>query len=154
MRFIEKDFNCVTLIKDDNSTIDFTFNETFKYTGIHYRKKENPDNIHDLDEIAVPFIGRYITYKGEKPYYNLDITIRGVYLKPEYIFLENEWHKIVNLEKPKRKYFLYPHLICTSSLDAPYHNKPLSYASSIEKISLDNIVSNKEIELDTFNYNF
>jgi hypothetical protein len=152
MRFIENDFNSVSLIKDDNSKIDFMFNERFKYNGVYYKKKENSNNFNDLDEVVVPFIGTYVTYKGSQPYYNVDMTISGVFLKPEYIYI-GEWHKIVNLNQPKRKYFLYPHLICTTSLDEPLHNRPLPYASSIEKISLDNIVSNKEIELYTFENN-
>jgi len=146
MRFFERDFNSATLFKDDETKIDFSCGELFRYTGIYYKKKDNPDNEYDLDEIPTTFIGKYICYKGKKSYYDTEMNIVGVYFRPEYILLNNEWYKIINYKEPQKKYFLYPHLICNSSLD--FHHKALPYAHTIEKIqSLDiNIVGEKELE--------
>ena len=40
-----------------------------------------------------------------------DYDTIGIFVKPQYVYYQDKWYKLVNYQSPKSKYFLYPHLL-------------------------------------------
>lgn len=122
------------LIKNNNDIIKINDGEIIQYTAIFYR------NIND--NIETKFIGIVETHR-----YRVDIEITGIYVKPLYIWYNDEWNKIINFKSPTQKYFLYPHLLML-----PQHNyvyRPLHFLHTCESISLDEFVNiTKTLEIN------
>ena len=79
-------------------------------------------------------------YKSNRRINRTDFTtyqneIIGVYILPLYIYLENEWYKIINYQNliNENKQILYPHLISIYNFYSEYNSLP--YAHTIELYS-------------------
>jgi len=140
MKFIINNDNRY-LIKDNNEMININDGEIIQYTGIFYKKLI--DSISNMAIIETSFIGQVETNRGN------ETGITGIYLKPLYLFnlKNNEWNKIDNYTRPKKKYFLYPHLLMLPGEYYNYH--PLYYLDTCVNKSLDEFRNvNKYISLD------
>ena len=142
MRFLYSNsilkLNTILLVKDENTILELSNNNYIKYLGIHYT---------DQAKVKTYFIGKYVSYKSVFTYQN---EIIGVYIRPHYIYLNNEWFKIINYQdlKNENKQILYPHLITICSYYSEFN--PLPYAYSIELCSNLNEIDElniKEINL-------
>ena len=93
------------LIKNDITEVSINDKDIVQYTGV-YHKIIN-DIVKNI-EINTTFIGIVETCRSR-----CDTGITGIYIKPFYIWdiINSEWLKIVNLNPPKQKYFLYPYLL-------------------------------------------
>ena len=89
------------LLKDNNDIININDKQIIQYTGNYYK---NIDNNIDITEME--FIGIVETHK-----YNINTNITGIYVRPLYIWYDDEWNKIINFKPPEHKYFFYPHLL-------------------------------------------
>jgi len=123
MKIIDKN-NTRILIKNDNSEINISDGQFIKYTGIYYKNSSNPE------DIETSFYGIV-----ECSRYRYDTGTTGIYIEPLYIFLNNEWLKIINYTKPIKKYFVYPHLLMLPNIS--HYCKPLYFLDTIE--NLDNL---------------
>jgi hypothetical protein len=119
MEIIYRDNNRI-LVKDSNQEININDNHIILYTGIYYKTS---NEIAPISEIETSFIG---IIECEK--FRYDEGIIGIYVKPLYIWdkIMYKWKKIINYEKPKKKYFYYPHLLSLpniqSSIFLPIYN--------------------------------
>ena len=117
------------LIKDDSSEVIINDGLFVKYTGIYYKREKDPE-LHleiNIEEVETTFIGIIETQRS-----NI-YCITGIYIKPLYIYYNNEWNRIINYKEPKFKYFLYPHLLMLTS--SYYHYHPLYFLNSIQPFS-------------------
>ena len=55
--------------------------------------------------------------------------------------MNSEWYKVVDLEIPKTKYFVYPHLLMLTQYNYPSCYNPLYNLESCEKKSLDEFIN-------------
>ena len=134
MKIIDEKNNVRILIKDDNSEINISDGQFIKYTGIYYKNSTN------LEDIETSFYGIIECCR-----YRYDLGTTGIYIKPLYIFLNNEWYKIINYINPTNKYFLYPHLLMLPNI---YHYyKPLYFLDTIENVV--NFLENKDKNWNT-----
>jgi len=116
-----------TLTKTDGTEVPVEDGDYVKYTALYYN---NPNDIYSLNSLETAFVG--IIHRCR---YRYDTGITGIYIKPLYIFIDGEWNRIVNLNPPKTKYFLYPHLLMI-----PPHSfsqcYALEYLHTCEPVSL------------------
>ena len=124
------------LQKDNGTEVDISDNSIIKYTGIYYKK-----NYSKTEYIEKKFIGIIETYR-----YNIDNGIQGIYVKPLYIFNNEEWCKIIDYKQPVNKYFIYPHLLL---LPYNYYCHGLYFLHTCENENLDNIVSINDFILNS-----
>lgn len=111
------DNNNRILTKENGTEVNISDGEIIQYNGIYYK---TINDIVKIVKIETTFIGVVETGR-----YKHDTGIEGIYVKPLYIWdtMNNEWYKIINLNPPETKYFLYPHLFLLSQ-----HNYyPLCY---------------------------
>jgi hypothetical protein len=75
--------------------------------------------------------------------YRYDRGVEGIYVKPLYIcdIMKSEWYKIVDLEQPKTKYFVYPHLLMLRQYNYPSCYYPLYNLQTCEKKSLNEFIN-------------
>lgn len=130
MKIITKNSNRI-LIKENGTEVNINDGTIIQYSGIYYK---TINDIVKTVEIETTFIGLVETER-----FKYDNGIEGIYVKPLYIFniMNNEWYKIVNLNPPKTKYFLYPHLLML-----PQHNY---YPSCYYPLYLLNTCENKSL---------
>jgi hypothetical protein len=122
------------LIKDDNTQIQIGDKQLVEYKGFQHSRNEN-----GFLSICTIFIG-VVECPKIKNYETV-----GIYIKPMYVLIDNQWHKIINYVEPRTKYFLYPHLLVLP--DEYYNYKPLYTLDTIKNISeLPN--TSLEIELE------
>jgi len=121
-----------TLIKENGKEVNINDGDIIQYTGIYYKKI---DDIVKIVEIETTFIGVVETYRSR-----YDTGTTGIYVKPLYIWdiINNEWLKIINLEPPVTKYFLYPHLLSLPNNNQ--HCYPLYFLETCENKSLNEFV--------------
>jgi hypothetical protein len=117
------------LQKDDYSQVNISNDQIIKYSGIYYKKI---DEIDDFAEISTLFVG--IVECEKFTHYN---GIIGIFVKPLYIWSkkESEWLKIIDLQPPTYKYFLYPHLLMIP--EHTHYNKPIYTLHTCTNISLE-----------------
>ena len=134
--------NTRILIKENGIKVSINDGDIIQYTGIYYKKI---NDIVRAVQIETTFVGIIETYR-----YRHDIGVSGIYIKPLYIWdiINNEWLKIVNLNPPATKYFLYPHLLML-----PQHmyglSYPLNFLHTCENPSSDEFINiKKEFNLD------
>ena len=126
------------LVKDNDDEINISDGQIIQYTGIYYK---NFDDILNISYIETTFIGIVETHR-----YKYDSGITGIYIRPMYILLDDEWHKIINFKNPVEKYFLYPHLLMLPNHNYTY--KPLHYFHTCINASLNDYINiNKTLEL-------
>jgi hypothetical protein len=85
--------------------------------------------------IETTFIGVVETFS-----FKHDRGFMGIYVKPLYIWdlINSEWLKINGLNKPKTKYFLYPHLLMLPQhYDCPSGYNPLYFLDTCKSTSLN-----------------
>jgi len=122
------------LTQDDNIEIQIGDKQAVEYKGIYYKSYEN-----GFLSMCTTFIGLIECPK----IYNYETV--GIFIKPMYLVIDNQWHKIINYIEPRTKYFLYPHLLLLP--DEYYHYKPLYTLDTVKNISeLPN--TSLEIELE------
>jgi hypothetical protein len=127
-----------TLIKENGIEININDGSIIQYTGIYYK---NINDLQNISYIETTFIGIVETHR-----YKYDSGITGIYIRPLYILLDDEWHKIINFKNPVEKYFLYPHLLMLP--DHNYTYRPLHYFHTCINASLHDYVNiNKTLEL-------
>ena len=128
---IELQGNQLILKKDDNSEVDISDGEIIRYSAIYY-KKITDDIIDYKAEIHTVFIGKVHCNK-----FHFETGHQGVFVDPLYIWsnIHCKWYKIINLEKPKVKYFSYPHLLLLPNIDCNY--KSIQTLDSCEKVDLN-----------------
>jgi hypothetical protein len=108
--FIGSDNNRV-LLKGEGITVSVHNGAFIEYLGNYYTKNLVK---YRYDHQVVPFIGRVASARIK------DAVTIGIFIHPLYVYLENEWYKIINYKDPVyRSYFLYPHLI-TSDKESSY----------------------------------
>jgi hypothetical protein len=125
----DNDTNIRQLIVNNETTIDISNDKTVKYTAIYYPNAE--DFIRN--QIITEFIG---TIWGHKWHYQYGYL--GVYIEPTYIFIDNQWKKIINYIRPNKKYFVYPHFLIDPSINY-HHSHGLEFLHTIEPVSHTNI---------------
>jgi hypothetical protein len=124
------------LIKENGAEVNINDGDIIQYTGIYYK---TINDIIEMVNIETTFIGVVETCRSR-----YDNGIEGIYINPIYIFdiLNSQWYKIVDLQPPKTKYFLYPHL-----LTLPQYNNypscyyPLYFLNTCENKSLDDFIN-------------
>jgi hypothetical protein len=129
------------LIKENLKEVNINDGSIIQYTGIYY--KEINDIVRTV-QIETTFIGIV-----ESERYRYDEGITGIYVKPLYIWsiMNGEWLKIVDLNTPHTKYFLYPHLL--SLPNKTHHCTPLYFLDTCENKSLDDFIDiQKTIQLE------
>lgn len=142
MSIIINNNNSRVLIKENGTEVNVNDGDIIQYTGIYYK------TIRDIVEtvkIETGFIGVIEACK-----YTHDNGIMGIYVKPLYIWdmMNSEWYKLVNLNPPRQKYFLYPHLLMMFKYNYyPSVYNPLYFLDTCENKSLDKFVNVKK----TFN---
>jgi hypothetical protein len=120
----------------DKKDIDISNNVVIQYTGILYKKNERIETL---------FIGNI-----ESVRFHFDVGNVGIYVMPLYVWHNDEWYKIINLQPPKNKYFIYPHLLITPECYIQYH-MPLYFLNTVEDINISDIGEIvKEIDLESF----
>jgi hypothetical protein len=127
---IKSNNNKRMLMKDNNETVNINDGEIIQYNGTFY--KDNIEISYSKDIIETDFIGIVETHRSKLA------EITGIYVKPLYIYYENEWYKIINLKPPTQKYFYYPHLLML-----PQHNYvylPQHFLHTCENRSLNDFV--------------
>jgi hypothetical protein len=104
------------LIKEDSKEVNITDGQIIQYSGIYYKKMVD-DEIYNKAEIETTFIGKVECNK-----YHHETGYQGIYVMPLYIWsiIQYKWLKIINLEYPKPKYFLYPHLLLLPEINCNY----------------------------------
>lgn len=104
------------LIKEDSKEVNITDGQIIQYSGIYYKKMVE-DEIDNKAEIETVFIGRVECNK-----FHHETGYQGIYVMPLYIWsiIQLKWLKIINLEYPKPKYFLYPHLLLLPEIICNY----------------------------------
>jgi hypothetical protein len=108
--FIGFDNNRV-LVKREGVTVLVHNEALIEYLGNYYTKNLVK---YRYDHQVVPFIGKVASARIKNA-----VTV-GIFIHPLYVYLENEWYKIVNYKVPVyRSFFLYPHLI-TSERESSY----------------------------------
>jgi len=124
--------NSRTLIKENGTEVNINDGDIIQYNGIYYK---TVNDIVKMVKIETIFIGVVETCR-----YKFDTGIIGIYVKPLYIWdiLNSEWYKIVNLQPPKTKYFLYPHLLMESEKNC--------YLSAYNPLYLLNTCKNKSLD--------
>ena len=131
MKIIINDKGQRILLKDNNEEININDRQIIQYTGIYYK---NSNDIQNILYIETTFIGIIETHR-----YKYDSDITGIYIKPLYIWLDEEWYKIINFKNPIQKYFFYPHLLMLPNHNYTY--KPLHYLHTCINISLDKFIN-------------
>lgn len=126
------------LVKSNEEKININDGQIIQYTGIYYK---NVNDIPNILYIETTFVGIVETHR-----YRYDSDITGIYVRPLYICLEEDWYKIINFKNPIEKYFLYPHLLMLPGHNYTY--KPLCFLHTCINISLDDFTNvNKTLEL-------
>jgi hypothetical protein len=99
------------LIKENDTEVNINDGDIIQYTGNYYK---TINDIVKMVKIETTFIGVVETCRSR-----YETGVEGIYVKPLYIWdIENsEWYKIINLNPPTTKYFLYPHLLMLSQHD-------------------------------------
>jgi hypothetical protein len=134
--------NTHILIKENGTEVNINDGDIIQYTGIYYKKI---NDIVRTVQIETTFVGVIETSR-----YRYDTGVTGIYIKPIYIWdiINNEWLKIVNLNPPTTKYFLYPHLLMLPQYIYG-HGYPLNFLQTCENKSLDEFINiKKEFNLD------
>lgn len=124
------------LIKENGTEVNINDGTIIEYTGIYYK---TINDIVKIVKIETTFIG---IVEGCRSKY--DTGIEGIYFKPLYILdlMNNEWYKIVNLDPPKTKYFIYPHLLMLSQHNTyPSGYYPLYLLNTCKNESLDKFIN-------------
>ena len=132
------------LIKESGIEVNINDGDIIQYTGIYY--KEINDIVRRVN-IETTFVGVIETCR-----YRYDTDTTGIYVKPLYIWdiMNEKWYKIVNLNPPQTKYFLYPHLL-SLSLQNDYHCSSLYFLDSCENKSLEEF-ANIDTLFELFNF--
>ena len=122
------------LLKDDNTKINISDEKIVKYTAIYYQYDE-------IKYIKTDFIGIIQTQRSR-----FDIGITGIYIKPLYIYYNEQWNKIINYQEPNKKYFLYPHLLMIPN--AYYEAKPIYTLDTLDinNINIDEITNTFDLK--------
>jgi hypothetical protein len=130
MEIIDKN-NRRVLLNLDKNEVDISDGVIIEYTGIYYKSRKDKTNIIDIDEYECKFVGKIETSRGDQ------YGTTGIYIVPLYLFdnANLEWVKIDNYKPPKKKYFLYPHLLMLP--DKYYHYKPLYFLHTCKPTNLD-----------------
>jgi hypothetical protein len=131
MTIIIKNNNRI-LIKENGTEVNISDGEIIQYSGIYYK---TINDIVKIVKIETTFIGVVEICR-----YKYDTGIEGIYVKPLYIWdtMNNEWYKIINLKPPKKKYFVYPHLLLSTQYNNyPSCYYPLYFLNTCENKSLD-----------------
>lgn len=125
---IEKD-GCRMLIKKDGINVNVNDGDVIQYEAIYYKTVNNILEIVNTTFVGVVECSRSTYSDG----------VQGIYVKPLYILdiLANEWFKIAGLERPKTKYFHYPHLLMLSQHIYPSCYYPIYSLNTCENKSLD-----------------
>ena len=130
IEIIESEHNR-TLKIEDKHDVNISNNVIIQYTGILYKKNE---------KIETLFIGTI-----ESVRFHRDVGNVGIYVMPLYV-----WHKIINLQPPKNKYFLYPHLLIDPACYIQYY-QPLHFLDTVVNIKIsDMVINSKTIDLEEF----
>ena len=121
--------------------IDISDGELVKYTALYY-----PDKTDLIQkQVETQFIGKI---HGHHWHYQYGYT--GIYIEPEYIYIDDQWKTISNYTYPKTKYFVYPHLLVDKTLHY-HHAHGLDFLHTIEETTYSYIQSNNSIvKLETF----
>ena len=131
------------LVNEDKKELDISDGIIIQYIGTYYKPKKDTINMFDIEENKCKFIGKIETSRG-------DITgTTGIYIIPLYILENNtlEWIKIANYTPPKKKYFLYPHLLMLP--EKYYHYRPQYFLHTCEEANLIDFSNvTKTINLD------
>jgi hypothetical protein len=124
------------LIKNDGKSVDTSYNSIIEYTGPYYTKKSTIYDPLDLYHfIETRFIGKVARHKIT------NYEMNGIYIIPEYIFIDNEWHIITNYKEPEYKInFLYPHLLCLPNI---YYNNCFHNLHTIENRDIKELINCK-----------
>uniref|UniRef100_A0A6C0ER84 Uncharacterized protein n=1 Tax=viral metagenome TaxID=1070528 RepID=A0A6C0ER84_9ZZZZ len=124
------------LIKENSKEININDGDIIQYNGIYYK---NINDIVRTVNIETTFIGIV-----ENCMSRYDTGVIGIYVKPLYIYdiVNSEWLKIVNLNPPTTKYFLYPHLLMLpqNNYYSGSGHHPLFFLDTCENKSLDEFV--------------
>ena len=127
------------LIKMNGTEVKINDGDLIQYSGIYYKR------IYDIIEtvkVETTFIGIVESCK-----YRHDTGIQGIYVRPLYIWdiMNSEWYKLVDLDSPSTKYFLYPHLLMLLQCDRrPSCYYPLYVLETCVNKSLDEFVHVKK----------
>ena len=135
MEIIIKNNNRI-LVKENGTEVNISDGRIIQYHGIYYK---TVNDIVEIVKIETIFIGVIETCRSV---YNSGI--QGIYVKPLYIYdiMNSEWYKIINLNQPKTKYFLYPHLLVLSQLKTlPSCYNPLYFLDTCENKCLDDFIN-------------
>lgn len=132
---IENEHNRILQI-DGKADVNIGNNVIIQYTGILYKKNE---------KIKTLFIGNVASIR-----FHHDVGNVGIYVMPLYVWYNDEWHKIINLQPPTNKYFLYPHLLINPDCHIQYY-LPLYFLDTVVNITISDIGEiAKEIDLESF----
>ena len=119
----DNDTNIRKLIINEQ-TIDISNDKSVKYTAIYY-----PDTEEFIrNQIITEFIG---TIWGHKWHYQYGYL--GVYIEPTYVFIDNQWKKIMNYTRPNTKYFVYPHFLIDPSINY-HHSHGLHFLHTVKPL--------------------
>jgi hypothetical protein len=121
--FIGSDKNR-TLIKKNGTEVSVHNGAIIKYIANYYTKNLVTCR---YDHQEVPFIGHIISGRI------VDSINVGIFIRPLYIYLNEEWMRIINYKDPiYRSYFLYPHLLGL--------HKESSYRSILQSDSISSAI--------------
>ena len=138
MPTITTDDQWLQLVKDDGSVVRIGRGNRVQYIGNYYYYV---DQAHERPTLkSVPFIGTICQYRGQQ--IKQQYTITGVYITPEYVFIDDNWHKIVDYVSPMMNDFRqlniqYPHLLVLESYDHYYNYLPIYTFASVEPNTVD-----------------
>lgn len=114
--------NCKRFLEKPNECIDISDGSIVKYTGLYYTIKDN-----SYSQVERKFIGRI---EIERRVNNETI---GIYIRPLYILVDDEWRKLINYRYPHSIHFFYPHLLLLSNTN---YLRPLYYMDTIEAVDI------------------
>ena len=138
MPIIVNDGCHLLLVKDDGSEVRIGRGNRVQYIGNYYYYV---DQAHQRPELKrVSFIGTICQYLGQQ--INQEYTITGVYITPEYVFIDDNWHKIVDYVSPMMNDFRqlniqYPHLLVLEAYDHYYNYLPIDTFDSVKPNTVD-----------------
>jgi len=136
--FIGSDKNR-TLIKENGTEVSVHNGANIKYTANYYTKNLVTCR---YDHQEVPFVGRIISGRIT------DTITVGIFIRPMYIFVNEEWMRIINYKDPMyRSYFLYPHLLGLAK-ESSYRSILQTESITFAVISDYDSPSMKELDLE------
>lgn len=127
MPLIVYDNHTTLLVKDNSDEVHIGTGQCVQYDANYYNKNGSC--------ITTSFIGTVTCIRIQKIYDNSVYT--GIYMKPEYVFIDSAWRQITDYNDTRDKNSLYPHLLVLPQYANCHNYNPIYTLHTVTSNTVD-----------------